>query len=608
MPTTRRLAAVLAADIVGYSRLIRADEEATHTEFMRLIRDLAAPRIKEDNGRLIKTTGDGLLAEFSSVVDAVRSGIALQRAMAERYADVAIDRRIQLRIGINLGDIIVEPDDIYGDGVNLAFRLEGLAEPGGICVSANVHEAVRDKLDLAFVDLGGQQVKNIARPVHVYRILFEGRSPHAAQTAPPSLPDKPSIAVLPFRNLSGDPEQEYFADGMVEEIITALSRIRWLFVIACNSSLIYKGQTVDVRRVGRELGVRYVLEGSVRKARGRVRIIVQLVDAVTAAHLWAQRFEDALEDIFALQDNVAASVAGIIEPALYAAETARSVARPPTDLSAYDLYLRALAIFGSGKEIPRALELLEQAIACNPHYAIALAWAANCCVRLVWDGSSEDPQAHLREGADYARRALQSSQDDPTVLAHAALVLAQLGEDIGAMIALVDRALALNPNFARGWWVSSHLRLFAGDTERTIEHAQAAQRLSPLGGIGGVSKLIGAAHFFARRFDQALPLLSLAVQDEPNNALAHRLLASCQAHMGRLKEAQEAVVRLRHIAPLVVPNKVNWRNPGHRKLYLSGLRLAVSEGERECNGAIDEESSDPASNSLCGPGGGYCRL
>ena len=577
MTATRRLAAILAADVVGYSRLMGADEEGTHAKVMQLLGEVADPQIREHGGRIVKTTGDGLLGEFRSVVDAVRCAIAVQRGMAERNVGVPVERRIEFRIGINLGDVIIEKDDIYGDGVNIAFRLEGLAEPSGICVSAVVHDQVCDKLDLPFADIGEQRVKNIFRPVHVYRIALWGEPKASPQPALLALPNKPSIAVLPFQNMSGDPEQEYFADGMVEEIITALSRIRWLFVIARNSSFTYKGAAVDVRRVGRELGVQYVLEGSVRKAGGRVRITAQLIDAADGAHLWAGRFDGALEDVFALQDEVASNVAGVIEPALQAAETARSAARPTTNLSAYDAYLRAVAIFGSGKQIPRALDLLEEAIARDPRYAPALAWAALCCVRLVWDGSSDDPEVDAHKAADYARRALQIAGDDPTVLAHAALALTQLGEDIGAMMALVDRALALNPSFARGWYISGNLRLFAGDTDLALDHAKTALRLSPLGRVGTVFTVLGGAYFFRRDFADAVPQLLLAVQDEPNNALPHRLLAACYAHMGRLHSARETIARLRSIAPLIVPSVVNWRNPEHRELYLSGLRLAVGE-------------------------------
>src|SRR4051794_11763930 len=347
MSQTRRLPAILAADVAGYSRLMGADEEGTLERLKTLRRELVDPKIAEHKGRIVKTTGDGLLVEFASVVDAVRCGVAVQQAMPEREIGVAADDRIELRIGINLGDVIVEDDDLYGDGVNIAARIEALADVGGVFVSNTVHDHVRDRLPFVFEDLGEQQVKNIARPVRVYRVRSGAvaKSPSAPSLPGLPLPEKPSIAVLPFANMSGDPEQEYFVDGMVEEIITALSRIHWLFVIARNSSFTYKGQTVDVKRVGRELGVRYVLEGSVRKGGNRVRITAQLVDAETGAHLWADRFDGSLEDVFDLQDKIAISVAGVIEPALQAAELRRSAARPMTDLTAYDLYLRALAVF-----------------------------------------------------------------------------------------------------------------------------------------------------------------------------------------------------------------------------------------------------------------------
>jgi TolB-like protein/class 3 adenylate cyclase len=367
----RRLAAILAADVVGYSRLMGEDEDGTLSHLKALRRELIDPKITEYRGRIVKTTGDGLLVEFPSVVDAVRCAVAVQRAMTERNADVPANRRIEFRIGINVGDIVVEDDDIFGDGVNVAARLEGLAEPGGICISARVHEDIAGRLDLTVEDTGEQSLKNIARPVRVYRVSFEapasdrrvsGTPP--VQSAPLALPDKPSIAVLPFQNMSGDPEQEYFADGMVEEIITALSRIRWLFVIARNSSFTYKGQAVDVKRVGRELGVRYVLEGSVRKGGNRVRITAQLIEAETGAHLWADRFDGATEDVFDLQDRVASSVAGAIEPTLHAAEIARSTRHADPEVTAYDLLQRSHAMFfSSARRIPEALELMEQAIA-----------------------------------------------------------------------------------------------------------------------------------------------------------------------------------------------------------------------------------------------------
>jgi len=418
-PVQRRLAAILAADVAGYSRLMGADEEGTLARLKALRAGLIDPTIAEHHGRIVKTTGDGLLVEFASVVDAMRCATQWQDAIGERPEPVA--SRIQFRIGVNLGDIIIDEGDIHGDGVNIAARLEAMAEPGGICISHAVLTQTRGKLDFPTVDLGDQALKNIAQPVHVFRVLAENQ-PMPEPTALP-LPDKPSIAVLPFQNMSGDPEQEYFVDGMVEEIITSLSRIRWLFVIARNSTFTYKGQAVDVKQVGRELGVRYVLEGSVRKAGQRVRITGQLIDALTGTHLWADRFDGSLEDIFDLQDKIAISVAGVIEPALQAAEMRRSAARPTTDLTAYDLYLRAMAAFYpiTKERMFEALKLLEQAIAIDPHYGPALSWAAICHLRLVNDGWAETSEANRRRASDLARRALQAADNDPRVLANAAL-------------------------------------------------------------------------------------------------------------------------------------------------------------------------------------------
>ena len=351
---------------------------------------------------------------------------------------------------------------------------------------------------------------------------------------PPPMPDKPSIAVLPFANMSGDPEQEYFADGMVEEIITALSRIRWLFVLARNSSFSYKGHNVGIEQVGRELGVRYVLEGSVRKGGDRVRITAQLIDAGTGALLWAASFDGSLRDVFELQDKIALSVAGVIEPALQAAEAARSAGRPTDDLTAYDLYLRAYAmVWSSARQIPEALRLMELAIARDPRYGPALAWAAYCCVRLLRDERSEDREADSRKGADFARRALEVAGDDPGTLANAAQALAYLGEDIGAMMVLVDRAMALNPSFARGWHISGTLRDWAGQPEIAIEHAKTALRLSPHARVGPSLLVIGAAHFYSRRFDEAVPKLLAAIQEDPSFPAPYRILAACYAHMGR---------------------------------------------------------------------------
>jgi TolB-like protein/class 3 adenylate cyclase len=583
----RRLTAILAADVVGYSRLMERDEAGTLARLRTLRRDLIDPKISEHKGRIVKTTGDGILIEFPSVVEAVACAVAMQEGMAVRNGATAEDKRIEYRVGINSGDVIVEDGDIHGDGVNIAARLEGIAEPGGICVSGIVHDQAQGRLDCTFADIGEQSLKNIARPVRVYRVGPKSPPPSAAgergvgAASPPlPLPDKPSIAVLPFHNLSGDPEQEYFADGMVEEIITALSRIRWLFVIARNSTFTYKGQAVDVKRVGRELGVRYVLEGSVRKGGGRVRITAQLIEAETGAHLWADRFEGALEDVFEVQEQVAVSVAGVIEPALQAAEIARAATRPTSDLTAYDRYLRAYALYYTShpRRMRETLTLLEEAIARDPQYGPALGLAARCCMHLATDASAADRDGVRKKGIDFGRRALEVAENDPRVLVDAAFALACFDEDIDAMTALVDRALAFNPSYASGWHNSGFLRLWAGQTELAIEHAGRALRLSPRDLARGSSWLIGAALFFSRRFEEAIPRLRVAIEDMPVFTTPYRVLASCYAHMGLIYEARATIARLRAITPEVMVNyPLPFRDPGHRELYFSGLRLALDE-------------------------------
>jgi TolB-like protein/class 3 adenylate cyclase len=583
MTATRRLAAILAADVAGYSRLMGADEEGTLDRLKALRTDLIDPKITKHHGRIVKTTGDGLLVEFASVVDALRCATEWQRGMADHDAGRS-DDRIEWRIGINVGDIVVEDEDIFGDGVNVAARLEGLANPGGICVSARVQEDSAGRLALTFEDLGAQSLKNITRAVRVYRVrLATAETATTVSSVKPTpsltLPDKPSIAVLPFQNMSGDPEQEYFADGMVEEIITALSRIRWLFVIARNSTLTYKRQGADVKAVGRELGVRYVLEGSVRKSGNRVRITGQLIDALTGEHLWADRFDGSLEDVFELQDKIAISVAGVIEPALQAAEMRRSAARLTIDLTAYDLYLRALSTFFpvTKERLITTLGLLEQAIAIDPHYGPALSWAAICHMRLVTGGWAEVPENERQRAIYLARQALQVGENDPRVLANAAVALANLGEDIGAMMGLVDRALALNPSFARGWNLSGLLRNFAGEHDLTIEHVETALRLSPRERFGVPLAVMGSAYFFKRQFDEAEAKLLLAIQEQPDLPSAYRTLASCYAHMGRMDDARATIAKLRAITPLVMPSDTPYRNAEDRDLFLSGLRLAIGE-------------------------------
>ena len=382
----RRLAAIVSADVAGYSRLMGCDESGTLAALKTLRREVIDPKICEHGGRLVKTTGDGLLLEFASVVDAVRCVTEIQAAMAAHNADIPVERRIEFRVGVNIGDIIIDGDDIFGDGVNVAARLQELAAPGSICVSGRVQEDVRGKLDIAFEDAGDQQLKNIVWPVRVYRV-----SPGGAATAaqpPLALPDKPSIAVLPFQNMSGDAEQEYFADGITEDIITALSRIPSLFVIARNSSFAYKGKAIDIRQIGRELGVRYVLEGSVRKAGQRLRITGQLVDAETGSHLWADRFDSVLEDVFDLQDRVTMAVAGAIEPSITQAEIRRANRKPTENLQAYDWLLRALGEHQlySRDGFDRAIDMARRAIELDPRYAQAYAYLANWIMRrkIIW--------------------------------------------------------------------------------------------------------------------------------------------------------------------------------------------------------------------------------
>ena len=576
MTTTRRLAAILAADVAGYSRLIEADEEGTLGRLKALRADIIDPKIAGHKGRIVKTTGDGMLVEFASVVDAVRCASELQVAMAESNAPLPQDHRIEFRIGIHQGDIVVEDGDIFGDGVNIAARLEGLAEPGGICVSARVREDATGRLDLAFEDIGEQSLKNITRPVRVFRVAM-GRK--LVPEPPLALPDKPSIVVLPFANLSGDPEQEYFADGMVEEIITALSRIRWLFVIARKSSFTYKGQSVDVRQVGRELGVRYILEGSVRKGGNRVRITAQLIDATSGAHLWADRFDGSLERVFELQDQVAVSVAGIIEPTLQAAEIRRVAERPTNDLTAHDFYLRALphaSFFFAKDRNAQALDLLGRAIERDPGYGPALAAAAWCHAQLDVNGWADDREANRLKGIDLARRALQVAPDDPEVVGPAAFVLGWYGQDIDAAVGLIDRCLDLNPSSARSWYWSAVLRLFVGTPDLAIEHFETSMRLNPRDRFGAPLSGIGGALLFSR-FEEAAAKLRASLEQHPTFALTYRFLAACYAHMGRLQEAREVVDRLRTISRVVVPSVTPFRNPEHSELLLSGLRLAAGE-------------------------------
>jgi len=544
----RRLAAIVAADIVGYSRLMEADEDGTLARVKALRADLLEPKVAAYGGRIVKTTGDGTLIEFPSAVDAVQHAIEVQGETARRGMGVPDGQRIVLRMGINLGDIIVEGDDIYGDGVNIAARLEGLADPGGICISGTVLEHVRNKLDIAFDDLGSQALKNIAKPVHVYRVSL-GRVERKPAPAL-ALPDRPSIAVLPFTNMSGDPAQEYFVDGIVEDIITGLSRIKWLFVIARNSTFTYKGRAVDVKQIGRELGVRYVLEGSLRKAGNRVRIIGQLIDATTGAHVWAERYDRPIDDIFELQDEITMSVVGAIEPSLRRVEIERAKRKRVENLDAYDLYLRAYpyAHTGMPDDVDKALELLTEALSLQPDYAAALAAAAGCYEqRYVWRGRREaDKVAALR----HARAAIANGADDATALASAGFVISLLDLDYETALDAIDRALVLSNSSAHALGLGSIVLAWSGNSAQAIEYGERALRLSPFDPSIWIPHIgVSIAHFGAGRFDEAATAAGRAAQANPRFSIPCILQAAALSRAGRTDEAKVIARRLLELQP-----------------------------------------------------------
>jgi adenylate cyclase len=575
----RKLAAILAADIAGYSRLMGADETGTLARIKEHRRELMDPTNKQYRGRVVKTTGDGILVEFQSVVDALSCAINVQRGMHERNAQVPPERRIEFRIGINLGDVIVDGRDIYGDGVNIAARLEGLAQPGGICISQTVLNHTRGKIAFDVEDLGEQQLKNIARPLRVYRVSCGGILARERPTL--ALPDKPSIAVLPFQNMSGDPEQEYFADGMVEEIITALSRFQHLFVIARNSSFTYKGRAVDVKQVGRELGVRYVMEGSVRKAGNRVRITGQLVDAATSAHLWAARFEGGLEDIFDLQDQVTASVVNAIGAKLEKAEIERAKRKPTDSLDAYDYYLRGMASFyrWTKEDVSEALRLSYKAIEIDPEFSSAYGLAAWCYFWRMVNGWMTDRVQEVAETTRLARHAAEFSNDDAVALSLSAVALGYVANELDADAVLVDRAMALNPNLAVAWLASATLRAFLGDANMAAEHAARAIRLSPFDPLMFFMETIAAlAHFNGGRYGEAWPLAERAFQKNPNFAGTIRVAAATNALAGRLNEARGFIARALQLDPeLRISNlktRVTWFRSEDFAKYAEALRMA----------------------------------
>lgn len=562
MRETRKIAAILVSDVVGYSRLAGADEDRILARLRALRSDLIDPTIAVHNGRVVKRTGDGSLVEFRSVVDAVRCAIEVQNAMVERNAGLPAERRIEFRVGIHLGDVVEESDgDLMGDGVNIAARLEGICEPGSICLSEQAYWQVKARLDLAIDDRGAVHLKNITDPVHVYSLQVGARTPapSAAQAEPVkreeslprlALPDKPSIAVLPFQNMSGDTEQEYFADGMVEDIITGLSRIKWLFVIARNSSFVYKGKAVDIRQVGRELGVRYVLEGGVRKAGDRLRISAQLIEAETGAHLWADRYDGALEDVFDLQDQITDKVVGIVEPSLQRSEIERARQKRPENLDAYDLYLRAVPYMATvmPADARIAAELLEDALRLDPNYPAAHARLAWCHeIFFSRDGFDAGDKA---AGVEHARAVIASGTDDATALAIAGFAIFMLGKDHEAALTAVERALSLNASCATALYFGSIIHAFAGHAAEATSSANRALRLSPFDPMTYAAHLaLGTAGLLETRYDEAAPHFARAVQANPRFSTLYFFEAALLGLAGRHEEARPVVQRLLELEP-----------------------------------------------------------
>jgi TolB-like protein/class 3 adenylate cyclase len=581
----RRLAAILAADVAGSCRLIGIDEEGALAQLKALRKTLFDPKISDHRGRIVKNTGDGALVEFGSVVDAVRCADEIQRGMADHNTDVPQDKRIEFRIGIHVGDIIIAEDDIFGDGVNIAVRLEGIAEPGGFSISDDAHRQIRGKVDITFEDTGSQSLKNIAEPIRVWRVRVAPISPPAIATnlsskpaQPLPLPDKPSIAVLPFQNMSVDPEQEYFADGMVEDIITGLSRSRSLFVIARHSTFTYKGKAVDIKQVGHELGVRYVLEGSVRKAGNRVRISGQLIDAATGAHLWADRFDSQLDDIFDLQDRVTMNVIGAISPKLERAEIDRAKRKPTESLQAYDYYLRALAcVYRFARETNiEALKLIKIANDIDPEFAAAYALGARCYIQRKAFGWRIDTVAQeIAEARRLARRAIELDKDDPSVLAWAGNALAFVVGEVEEGAALVSRAIKLDPNMAAARHWSGWIHLYFGQLDAAIKQFEFALRLSPLNLRNFVVQTgLAYANFFAHRDDEASALAATAVGQQPDYFSAQLIMMACHAVSGRIEEAREICAHLMQRNSALRISRIRARTPFRRTEDIGRLAQA----------------------------------
>src|SRR5580692_2519020 len=562
----RRLAAILAADVAGYSRLMGADEEGTHERLKALRRELADPKIKEHRGRIVKTTGDGLLIEFASVVDAVRCAVEVQREMAERNADVSPDRRIEFRMGINLGDIIKDGRDIYGDGVNVAARLEALAEPGGICVNRLVRDQVRDKLDFGFEDAGEQRVKNIARPLRVYHVRPGQLADEEMSAAQPplALPDKPSLAVLPFTNMSGDPEQE--------------------FVSARNSTFTYKGRAVDVKQVGRELGVRYVLEGGVRKAGNRIRVTAQLIEAETGNHVWANRYDRDLADIFAVQDEITHALTTALTPAIADAELRRAIRKPPESLDAWAAYPRGLWHLSkaNSEDDTIAQNFFRRAIDLDPTFA---------------PGYSALALAQLQAAAIYQKLTLAEAQSSAEALARRAVsldgadaearsclgwALQARGELDGALVE-IERALAMSPNLAVAHWQRGATLIFSGQPMKGLDALETCIRLDPRDPFMSVRLLhIACGLYFAREYEGVIEAAKRLIRSYPDFPMIYRWPAAALGQLGRAAEAREWLEKAISYAPaafkMYVHNRVPWFRPEDHAHLVEGLRKAGWEG------------------------------